>query len=105
MQPKNIIQKYIQYSKKITLFGMIQWCVLALLSLAIVITDNILFHGLNEYETEVIKSVITWSAAVAFISVSTYEANSAIEKVVKQKIENMITGTQVDVSEEESGNG
>lgn len=86
-----LVQKYIQYSKKITLFGMIQWCVLALIAMCISIFGSTKLAALDEYTMGVVKTVVVWSATVAFISVSSYEVNSAVEKAVKQKFESSLT--------------
>ena len=86
----NFVQRYIQYSKKITLFGMIQWCVIAVSALAIAVVSMTAIGALNEYSVDVVKTVVIWAATVAFVSVGSYEINSAIEKSVKAKMNAMI---------------
>lgn len=98
----SFVQKYIQYSKKITLFGMIQWCVFGLLALSIAVVSAMRFGTLDEYSMGITKTVVTWSATVAFVGVGSYEINSAIEKYVKQNIINSITS---DVKQKDDNNG
>ena len=106
----SLVQRYIQYSKKITLFGMIQWCVLALFALGIALLGVFRSGMLDEFSMGITKTVVVWSATVAFVSVSSYEMNSAVEKVVKQNVltsitEEMGVGKQEETSLPMDGNG
>ena len=105
---QNFLQRYVQYSKKITLFGMVQWCVLALLSLGIVIFSMTSLGALDEYGMGIVKTVVVWAATVAFVSVGSYEANSAIEKAVKARVQSL-TEKELDINADgekpDGGNG
>jgi len=101
---ESFVQRYVQYSKKITLFGMIQWCVLALMALGIAVFSMTAIGTLNEYSMGVVKTVVIWAATVAFVSVGSYEANSAIEKSVRAKVNAMIETEIGKASAEEKSN-
>ena len=104
----SLVQRYIQYSKKITLFGMIQWCVIAMLALCIAVLGALKIGTLDEYSMGIAKTVVVWSATVAFISVGSYEVNSAIEKAVRQKMTAVVSaelGTSIKENDDIGGNG
>lgn len=60
------------------------------MALAIVVFSMTAAGILNEYSMGIVKTVVVWAATVAFVSVGSYEANSAIEKSVRAKMQTMI---------------
>lgn len=80
---------YVQHSKKLSNWGLLQWVVIVL-----VVVAALYFAEWTEAETEVLGGVITWSATLAAIVVSGYMGNSSIEKYAERKfsIEKTIDG-------------
>ena len=71
---------YVQHSKKLSNWALLQWVVITLVVIA-----ALFFADWTAAETEVLGGVVTWSATLAAIVVSTYMGNSSIEKYAKEK--------------------
>ena len=71
---------YVQHSKKLSNWALIQWIVITLVVIA-----ALFFADWTAAETEVLGGVVTWSATLAAIVISTYMGNSSIEKYAKEK--------------------
>ena len=102
-----IMQTYVQYSKRITLFAMIQWCALAGTSLLIVIVSMLFQFPLGEALEAIVRGVVTWSSSLAIASVGTYQVNSIFEKQFKSSLEAEMAKANIktDIAEEAGGNG
>lgn len=85
----SILQKYLQYSKRIAIFGIVQWAVLALASLSLVAISNSFGIVVDEYESRVINNIVTCSSALAVAICSGYYAHSAYDNNLKQKSESI----------------
>ena len=82
----SIIQRYLQYSKRIAIFGIAQWGVLALASLLAVLLPNAAGIVIDEFAVRVINNVVTCSSALAIAICSGYYAHSAYDNNLKQRV-------------------
>ena len=82
---------YVQHSKKLSIWGLAQWALIAIAVLFITA-----FTELDSYNAQVLVSVTQWSATLAGVVVSGYMLNSAAEKAFKQKITTAITSEMND---------
>lgn len=71
---------YVQHSKKLSNWALLQWVVITL-----VVVAALFFADWTEAETEVLGGVITWSATLASIVVTGYMGNSSVEKYAERK--------------------
>lgn len=74
------MNKYTQHSKKLSIYGLTQWCIIAA---AIIIV--LLFADIGSQESEVLSSIVTWSATLAGLIVTGYMGNSSVEKYANRK--------------------
>lgn len=88
----SVISKYLQYSKRIALFGIIQWAVIACASLMLVLLSAQFGIYVDEFIMRVVNNVVTCSSALAVAICSGYYAHSAYDNSLKRKIENAIVG-------------
>ena len=71
---------YVQHSKKLANWSLIQWVVIAL-----VVVAALFFADWTTAETEVLSGVVTWSATLASIVATGYMGNSSVEKYAERK--------------------
>lgn len=83
---KNVLQTYLQYSKRIAIFGIVQWAVAAVIVAAIVCIAVFTHNVLYENEAMILKNIITSSSALAMAISGGYYAHSAYDNNLKQKI-------------------
>ena len=86
-----ILSKYLQYSKRIAVFGIVQWAVLACASLIFVLLSAHFGIFVDEFISRVVNNVVTCSSALAIAICSGYYAHSAYDNSLKRKIESAIT--------------
>lgn len=98
----NIIQRYLQYSKRIAIFGIAQWGVLALASLLAVLLSDAAGIMIDEFAVRVINNVVTCSSALAIAICSGYYAHSAYDNNLKQRVAAAFNQSVDEVSD---GNG
>lgn len=89
--------EYIQHSKKLAISGIVQWIFIVTFVLLIVILAD-----LNMQETDVINSIVTWSATLAGVIVTGYMGNSSIEKYANRKF---TLAKSITADEETESNG
>lgn len=99
---KQLIQTYLQYSKRIAVFGIAQWAIIAVLSVAIAYFSTFLCIHISETTTDLLKTVITSSSTIAITISGGYYAHSAYDNRLKQNTN--LTSESVE-SENSSGNG
>ena len=103
----NVLHKYLQYSKRIAIFGIVQWAVLAFLAMATVGLAKSIDITLDEYAMRIVNNIITCSSALAIAICSGYYAHSAYDNNLKNRVSNAFS--LEDVSEsmvaEDSSNG
>jgi len=80
------IQKYLQYSKRIALFGIIQWGIVAIVSLLLVLLSAYLDLFVDEWAARVVNNIVTCSSALAVAICSGYFAHSAYDNNLKQRV-------------------
>lgn len=102
---QNMIGRYLQYSKRIALFGIIQWAVLALASLMIVLMYGLYEIRIDDFASSVINNIVTCSSALAVAICSGYYAHSAYDNNLKQKVESVVVPKYGEESSTETGNG
>lgn len=95
MQSESMIKTYLQYSKRIAIFGVVQWAVLALTSLVLVLLSSKFDLIVDEWVTRVVNNVVTSSSALAIAICSGYYAHSAYDNNLKQKINAALEGDTV----------
>ena len=85
-----VISKYLQYSKRIAVFGIAQWAVLACASLIAMLLFAHLGIHVDEFVMRVVNNIVTCSSALAVAICSGYYAHSAYDNSLKKKIESAI---------------
>ena len=100
---QSLLGRYLQYSKRIALFGIVQWAVLAIAVLVIVSMSHTLGIVVDEFAVRVINNIITCSSALAIAICSGYYAHSAYDNGLKQKVAYVLSDNVV--ASEDSGNG
>ena len=97
--------KYLQYSKRIAIFGITQWAVLACAALMMLALPYRLGFYVDEFAVRIINNVITCSSALAIAICSGYYAHSAYDNGLKRKIEEAIAGSAINEDSASEGNG
>lgn len=105
MTKNTLLQKYIQYSKRIVIFGIAQWAVIALASLVLVLLSSHFGVYVDEWTAKVVNNIVTCSSALAVAICSGYYAHSAYDNSLKQKVSAAIIGESAFVDGDASGNG
>jgi hypothetical protein len=101
---QSLLGRYLQYSKRIALFGIIQWSVLALVSLTIVLLSHVFSVVVDEFVVRIVNNIIACSSALAIAICSGYYAHSAYDNSLKQKVASAING-DLTASDTNTGNG
>ena len=96
-----LLHKWLRYSKRIAMIGIIQWLVIAMITLIIVIITMFFGVSLDEYTTPVMKNTLTASSCIAVSTASAYYAHSAYEKKIEQMINSSINYTDTEDENEE----
>lgn len=85
-----ILQNYLQYSKRIAIFGIAQWAVLALLAFLLaalsICIDTIAYESIST----IINNVITCSSTLAIAISGGYYAHSAYDNALKNKADETV---------------
>lgn len=100
----SIFQKYLQYSKRIAIFGICQWSVIALIALILTLYSSRCGLFIDEWMMRTINNIVTCSSALAVAICSGYYAHSAYDNNLKQKMNNILTES-IDNDVDASGNG
>lgn len=97
---KQILQKYLQYSKRIAIFGITQWAIVAILVIAIAYISTFINFHIEDTVSSLLKNIITSSSTLAVAISSGYYAHSAYDKTLNKPTEttNNSTTQQEDVS-------
>ena len=80
MSTKNLTFQYIQFSKRVTRWGIILVSIAFVLCLAV-----IAFRGLQQYAISAIGSLYTAYVTIIGITIGAYQGNSSLEKWTKAK--------------------
>jgi len=101
---QSLLSRYLQYSKRIALFGIIQWAVIALVSLIIVLLSHVFGSIIDEFAVRIVNNIVTCSSALAIAICGGYYAHSAHDNSLKQKVSSAINGDLIS-SDVDAGNG
>lgn len=107
MEEKHVIvQTYMRYSKRVVIFGMTSWVVIAGVVLGLLYWLSIGGYSIDEYVASVLRTVLSSSSGVAIASIGTYMAHSAGENWINaQKKLNQITNSGNNNEINNEGNG
>lgn len=100
-----LLQNYIQYSKRIVIFGIVQWAMIAIAALVLVLLSSRFDVYVDEWTAKVVNNIVTCSSALAVAICSGYYAHSAYDNSLKQKVSAAIIGDDTLDASDESGNG
>lgn len=99
---KQIIQTYLQYSKRIAIFGIVQWAVISVLAIIIASLHTFLPVSANETTADLLKTIVTSSSTVAITISGGYFAHSAYDNKLKQTIP---ASSSAETAQETTSNG
>ena len=99
------LQKYLQYSKRIAIFAILQWSVIAILSLILVMMSSGVHVIIDEWAARVINNVVTCASALSIAICSGYYAHSAYDNSLKKRVSHALMTENDEPPAEESGNG
>ena len=83
----NLIHYYLQYSKRIAIFGIAQWAVVAILAVSIVWIMGWLEIYLADTLAALANNIVTSSSALAIATSGGYYAHSAYDKKLQKRVE------------------
>lgn len=86
----DFMQNYLQYSKRIAIFGIVQWGTIAVISLILVLLSSYLHIFVDEWAARVVNNVVTCSSALSIAVCSGYYAHSAYDNNLKKRVTNML---------------
>ena len=89
-EQKTIAHWYLQYSKRIAIFGIVQWAVVAVVVLTFGWFCSAAECQLTDMIVTMINNVTTSSSVLAVATTSGYYAHSAYDKKLKKQLEQAI---------------
>ena len=89
-KPEDLIGKYMRYSKRIAVFGIAQWALIAGVCLVFIWVMGSIDNKVTETLISLANSIITSSSAIAIATSSGYYAHSAYDKKLQKKVEKAI---------------
>lgn len=91
MQKHNdLLGNYLRYSKRIAIFGIVQWAIIAGICLVFIWVMGSIDNKLTETLISLANNIITSSSAIAIATSSGYYAHSAYDKKLNKKVEKTI---------------
>lgn len=96
---EHVIVKWLQYSKRIAIVGLVQWCIVAAISLCYVGISMLLKIQMDDYIVSVIKGAISASSTIAISTSSAYYLHSVADKYIQK------TKAITSLESDESSNG
>lgn len=97
---KKLLQTYLQYSKRIAIFGIIQWSVAATLVILISSLAMLFSFHLEESVSSLLKNIVTSSSALAIATSGGYYAHSAYDNALKKKVTDSFEHAETETSSE-----
>lgn len=82
-----LAQNYLQYSKRIAIFGIAQWAAIALLTFLLVAVSVVLDRELYSGASDILDNVVACSSTLAVAISTGYYAHSAYDNTLKSKTE------------------
>ncbi len=104
-EQKTIAHWYLQYSKRIAVFGIVQWAVVAIIALALGWFCGATDHELEDTIVAMVNNVSTSSSALAIATASGYYAHSAYDKKLKKQVEKALGPDENEDDNEEEVEG
>ena len=80
------VQKYLQYSKRIAIFGIAQWAIIAMTSLIAVLLSQTIGIIIDDFAARIVNNIVTCSSTLAVAICSGYYAHSAYDNNLNRKI-------------------
>ncbi len=96
---EHVIVKWLQYSKRIAIVGLVQWCIVAAISLSYVGISMLLKIQMDDYIVSVIKGAVSASSTIAISTSSAYYLHSVADKYIQK------TKAITSLESDESSNG
>ena len=93
-----IVNKYVQHSKKLASWGLLQWVIIIT---AILIILSI--HPIEDNTVSIIEKIVVWSATLAGVTVTGYMGNSSVEKYAEKKFALVESTDESDIERLEQG--
>lgn len=81
---EHVIVKWLQYSKRIAIVGLVQWCVIAAIALAYAGISLLMKVSMDDYIVNVIKNALSSSSAIAISTSSAYYLHSVADKYIQK---------------------
>lgn len=89
-KPEDLLGKYMRYSKRIAVFGIAQWALIAGTCLVFIWVMGSIENNVTETLISLATNIITSSSAIAIATSSGYYAHSAYDKKLQKKVEKVI---------------
>lgn len=89
-KPEDLLGKYMRYSKRIAVFGIAQWALIAGTCLVFIWVMGSIENNVTETLISLATNIITSSSAIAIATSSGYYAHSAYDKKLQKKVEKTI---------------
>lgn len=93
-----IVNKYVQHSKKLANWGLLQWIII--ISAILIILS---VHPIEDNTVSIIEKIVVWSATLAGVTVTGYMGNSSVEKYAEKKFALVSSTEESDIEELEQG--
>ena len=93
-----IVNKYVQHSKKLANWGQLQWVIIIA---AILIILSV--HPIEDNTVSIIEKIVVWSATLAGVTVTGYMGNSSVEKYAEKKFALVSSTEESDIEQLEQG--
>lgn len=89
-KPEDLLGKYMRYSKRIAVFGIAQWALIAGTCLVFIWVMGSIDNKVTDTLISLANNIITSSSAIAIATSSGYYAHSAYDKKLQKKVEKTI---------------
>lgn len=81
---EHVIVRWLQYSKRIAIVGLVQWCIIAAIVLAYTGISLLLKIQMDDHIVEVAKKAIGSSSTIAISTSSAYYLHSVADKYIQK---------------------
>lgn len=83
-QKETLLHRWLRYSKRIALVGLVQWIIVAAIAFGVVFITMCFDIQLDDYNSSIVRNVVTASSGLAVTTSGGYYAHSAYEKKLEQ---------------------
>lgn len=81
---EHVIVRWLQYSKRIAIVGLIQWCIIAAIALAYAGISLLAKMPMSDHIVNVIKNAVSASSTIAISTSSAYYLHSVADKYIQK---------------------